>query len=229
MEGHEGLKRMTRSILAAIALALVLPACARKHRGSITTAPAPMVVLGATEEGMASWYGRPYHGRRTSSGEVYDMEKMTAAHRTLPFGTRVQVVNLSNGQNTEVRINDRGPFAHNRVIDVSRAAARQIQMLGPGTTRVRVRVVGLPEQALSGGYYAVQVGAFRDRRNAERLRAEMERRYGAAGVQDYDGPQGLFHRVMVGRWTDVPGAEELQRKLAQAGHDGVVVRVDSEQ
>ncbi len=219
---------MSRCILVAVAIALMLPACARKHRGAVSTAPAPLAVLGATEEGMASWYGNPYHGRRTSSGEVYDMNKMTAAHRTLPFGTRVQVVNLTNGRDTEVRINDRGPFKRDRVIDISRAAAQKIQMIGTGTARVRLKVVGLPDQAPPEGYFAVQVGAFRDRRNAERLQHEMERRYRAAEIRAYDGPDGLYHRVLVGRWSDVQAAEELQRRLARAGHEGIVVRVDSD-
>jgi rare lipoprotein A len=101
-------------------------------------------VIGAWEEGVASWYGHPYHGRRTANGEVYDQELMTAAHPTLRFGVVVEVSNLSNGLRTRVRINDRGPFVANRAIDLSRAAAREIAMLGPGTAPVRVEVVGLP-------------------------------------------------------------------------------------
>ena len=107
--------------------------------------PPPIpAVLGAKETGHASWYGHPYHGRRTSNGEVYDMDKMTAAHLRLPFGTWVRVKNLENGRQTEVRINDRGPFVKNRIIDLSREAARRIEMIGPGTARVRVEVIALP-------------------------------------------------------------------------------------
>jgi len=91
--------------------------------------------------GVASWYGRPYHGRRTASGEVYNMYQMTAAHPTLPFGTRVLVTNLENGRSALVRINDRGPFVPGRIIDVSRKAANQLGFLGQGVTRVGVRVV----------------------------------------------------------------------------------------
>lgn len=90
---------------------------------------------------MASWYGHPYHGRPTASGEIYDMERDTAAHRTFSFGTWVRVVNLSNGKHTEVRINDRGPFKRGRIIDLSRSAAREIDMIGPGTAKVRVTVI----------------------------------------------------------------------------------------
>jgi len=91
--------------------------------------------------GVASWYGKPYHGRRTASGEVYNMYQMTAAHPSLPFGTRVVVTNLENGRSAVVRINDRGPFVHGRVIDVSRKAASQLGFLGQGVTRVGVRVI----------------------------------------------------------------------------------------
>jgi len=91
--------------------------------------------------GVASWYGKPYHGRRTASGEVYNMYQMTAAHPSLPFGTRVVVTNLENGRSAIVRINDRGPFVHGRVIDLSRKAASQLGFLGQGVTRVGVRVI----------------------------------------------------------------------------------------
>ena len=90
------------------------------------------------EEGLASWYGPLFNGRRTSSGEIYDMHAFTAAHRTLPFGTLIRVTNLSNGMQTQVRINDRGPFVANRIIDLSLSAARAIEMVGPGTVQVRL-------------------------------------------------------------------------------------------
>jgi rare lipoprotein A len=154
------------------------------------------------------------------------MEKMTAAHRTLPFGARVEVTNLANGERAEVRITDRGPFVEDRIIDLSRAAARRIRMLGTGTARVRLRVVGLPDQQSQEGYYAVQIGSFRDRGNAERLRENMAREHGAARVEAYDSPKGRFHRVLVGRVEDVAGAERLRSKLEEQGYRGFVVRVD---
>ena len=206
--------------------AVLVAGCGGKKKGIQVVMAAPRTVLGATEEGIASWYGNPYHGRRTSSKETYDMEKMTAAHRTLPFGTRVEVRNLDNGRETEVRINDRGPFAEGRVIDLSRAAARKIQMLGPGTARVRLKVVGLPEQEPPGGFYTVQIGAFRNPANAERLREAMARDYGSAELQDYDSPKGRLQRVMVGKQGDLAAAEELRKKLRGKGYPGFVVRVD---
>ncbi len=174
---------------------------------------------------MASWYGHPYHGRPTTSGEIYDMEKMTAAHRTLPFGTRVRVENLSNGRRVEVTINDRGPFVKERLIDVSHAAARRLEMLGPGTSRVRLRVIGLPESSVTG-FYAVQVGAFESASNAERLRARLAREYGSAFIQKHNAPQGLFYRVLVGQESGVPGAEHLADKLRKHDFTPFVVRID---
>ena len=111
---------------------------------SAAEAPPPGRLVGWTQTGVASWYGEPFHGRQTASGEVYDMERLTAAHQTLPFGTRVRVENLDNGVIITVRINDRGPFAKGRILDVSRRGARELGMMGPGTARVRITVLEGP-------------------------------------------------------------------------------------
>ena len=110
---------------------------------------------------MASWYGVPFNGRRTSNGEIYDMRQLTAAHRTLPFGAVVRVTNLLNGKQTEVRVNDRGPFVANRIIDLSQGAAQAIEMVGPGTAHVRLEVVSGPNPQL--GFFGVQVEPFQSR------------------------------------------------------------------
>ena len=115
---------------------LLLAACAR----TVTMAPPSTPMVGAEETGTASWYGHPYHGRRTASGEVYDMNELTAAHRTLPLGSRLMVTNLDNGQAVEVRINDRGPFVKGRIIDLSKAAASRIDM--SGVAKVRISTLG---------------------------------------------------------------------------------------
>jgi rare lipoprotein A len=125
--------------------ALLLTSCGRKQ--TVRLPPPTPAIVGAGEVGIASWYGHPYHGRRTSNGEVYDMNLMTAAHLSLPFGTVVRVTNLTNNRFTEVRINDRGPFVKDRIIDLSRSAAREIAMIGPGTARVRVEVIATPAMA----------------------------------------------------------------------------------
>src|SRR2546423_168085 len=175
---------MRPGLLLVLAAAL-LAACT--HRHARATSPPPPAPSGsrtpnatnslaqslASETGLASWYGYPYHGRASASGEIYDMESMTAAHRTLPFQTQVRVINLDNDRQVEVRIIDRGPFVDGRIIDLSHAAAVAIGMIGPGTARVRVDILRLPQDALSDGAFAVQVGAFRDRGNAERFRTQM--------------------------------------------------------
>ena len=112
---------------------------AAQHRAAARSACAAQI--GSTETGIASWYGVPYHGRPTASGEIFDMEKLTAAHRALPFQTWVEVTNLSNGKQVDVRITDRGPFVRGRIIDLSMAAARQIDMVRAGTARVRLKVI----------------------------------------------------------------------------------------
>jgi rare lipoprotein A len=132
-------------LLAALALA----SCGGAHHTAKIPVPAPSspppaVHAGDTETGIASWYGAPYHGQRAASGEIYDMEQLTAAHRTLPFQTVVEVTNLDNGKRVTVRINDRGPFVKGRILDLSHAAAKHIDMIGPGTARVRLKVVQPP-------------------------------------------------------------------------------------
>jgi len=180
------------------------------------------------ETGKASWYGHPYHGRAAANGEIYDMEKLTAAHRTLPFDTWVRVVNLANAKTVDVRITDRGPFIDGRIIDLSHAAARQIDMIGPGTAEVRLEIVSVPANATAGAY-AVQVGAFRKQENAERERARMAAQYGSAKVvlrQTGDTP---LWRVLVGDEKTEDGANALRDRIQKDSHErnGFVVRLDS--
>ena len=129
---------------------LELAGCAKKHHTA--AAPAPPRSAAAQirdgETGLASWYGHPYHGRPAADGEIYDMEKFTAAHRTLPFGTWVRVVNLTNDKTVDVRITDRGPFVENRIIDLSHAAAVAVALIGPGVARVRLDILSVPNHPL---------------------------------------------------------------------------------
>ena len=177
------------------------------------------------EEGIASWYGHPYHGRPTASGEIYNMYAMTAAHRTLPFGTQVRVHDLENGQDVTVRINDRGPFIEGRIIDLSYSAAQAMQM--NGIARVRLEVLGVgtsPEP----GVYAVQVGAFRDRSNADRLKTRIEASYGPVIIQGFDRGDGYFYRVRVGQENSEDAARDLAQRLrgANLATDTFVVRMN---
>jgi rare lipoprotein A len=220
-----------RLSLAIALVAVLLAGCGHKKHARRTPAPpAPSSApkLGHTETGVASWYGHPYHGRRAANGEIYDMEKLTAAHRTLPFDTWLRVVNLANTKTVEVRITDRGPFVEGRIIDLSHAAARAIEMIGPGTARVRIEVIRTPKYAPPAAF-AVQVGAFRDRSNAERLRAEMESRYGSARlIQRADTPD--LWRVLAGSEATEEGANGLAARIRKERGEksaAFVVRVDS--
>ena len=194
---------------------------AGKH-GKTPAVPAP---VGYTEEGNASWYGNPFHGRRASNGETYDMHKLTAAHRTLPFETMVRVTNLSNNKSTVVRITDRGPFVENRVIDLSMAAAREIESIGPGVVRVRLEVLGNVDP--TEGFFTVQVGAFRDRGNAEKLRDRLNASYTPVFIQQYDAPDGTFYRVRVGKISGESAAQDFAEQLrAKEGFTPMVLRLD---
>ena len=191
------------------------------------TPPTPAPV-GYTEEGNASWYGNPFHGRHASNGEIYDMYKLTAAHRTLPFETWVRVTNLNNGKSTTVRITDRGPFVDNRIIDLSLAAAREIESVGPGVVPVRLEVLGNVDiAAITSGFFTVQVGAFRERSNAERLRDRLSASYSPIFIQQYDSPEGTFYRLRVGRVSGEDAAKELAEQLrSKEGFTTLVFRLD---
>jgi rare lipoprotein A len=177
-----------------------------------------------TETGIASWYGHPYHGRIAANGERYDMEQLTAAHRTLPFDTWVRVVNLLNEKAVDVRITDRGPFIDGRIIDLSRAAARTIDLIGPGTAKVRLEITSIPS-TVTAGVYAVQVGAFREQENAERARVRMAAKYGSAKIVVREG----LWRVLVGAEKTEERADELRLKISRDSGEkkAFVVRLDS--
>ena len=181
------------------------------------------------EVGIASWYGHPYHGRRTASGEIYNMYDMTAAHRTLPFGTQVRVHDLENGRDVAVRINDRGPFVEGHIIDLSYTSAQAMGM--PSTALVRLEILGLGSTGSAGsepGVFAVQVGAFQDRRNAEVLKQALERRFAPVIIQTFDRGDAVFYRVRVGRESSEERATDLGRRLRQEGFatETFVVRLD---
>jgi rare lipoprotein A len=204
---------------------LFLASCAkRKPRPA---APSVPLRVGQTEEGIASWYGPPYHGRVAANGEVYDMNKLTAAHRTLPFETRVRVVNLENEKHVDVRITDRGPFIDGRIIDLSREAALRIGVLLPGTARVRIEIRDLPGPAAGStpgrGLYVVQAGAFRDRERAERVREELEREFDSVRIVPTRSDPRLW-RVLVGHATSADEAKELARRARSIAGEAVVVK-----
>ena len=155
------------------------------------------------------------------------MYKLTAAHRTLPFETMVRVTNLSNGKSSTVRITDRGPFVENRIIDLSLAAAREIDLVGPGVAPVRVEVLGNVDPTV--GFFTVQVGAFRDRGNAERLRDRLNISYSPIFIQQYDAPEGTYYRVRVGKISGEDAARQFGEQLrSREGFAPFVTRLDEE-
>ncbi len=185
---------------------------------------------GFVQEGLASWYGKKFHGRRTSNGERYDMYARTAAHKTLPLGTFVRVYNLKNGRTMDVRINDRGPFVRGRVIDLSYTAAKELGVVGPGTAPVRIEALGAPAPATPAGgaptyipidYYSgnftFQVGAFTERANAERLVSKLNRIYPNAHLTTYNDGRRIFYRVRVGRADSLQEAVRFEDTLVQKG------------
>jgi rare lipoprotein A len=214
---------VARSGLAWAAVAIVLLAgCARLR--PVVAPPAP-ARIGDEETGLASWYGNPFHGRRTASGEVYDMTEMTAAHRTLPFNTWLIVENLNNRRTVEVRVNDRGPFAGSRILDLSYGAARLLGATGPGVIPVRLRVIGGSTSASASRdrAFAVQVGAFSTQENALALQRELRGTGADANVQQAEVGGRTIYRVRVGRFASSGEADATARRLAKSGYAVIVV------
>ncbi len=181
--------------------------------------------VGYTEEGIASWYGIPFNGRAAADGEIYDMETLVAAHRLMPFNTWLKVTNLSNNKSVNVRVIDRGPFVDGRIIDLSKAAARSIDLLGPGTGLVRLEVIGAPHDVPANDFYAVQVAAFSIFANAERARALYAQRFGIAQLAPRQGKIPMW-RVLVGKESSVAAAQQLAATLSAENKEVFVVRLD---
>ncbi|GAB6058656.1 septal ring lytic transglycosylase RlpA family protein [Desulfonatronum parangueonense] len=206
-----------------------------------TPAPAPptarpYTVLGQTyhplttadgfvEEGIASWYGPQFHAKRTASGEVYNMYDLTAAHRVLPMQTKIRVTNLDNGKSVVLRVNDRGPFVGNRVVDLSYKAAQELDIIRPGTAPVRVEALGRWPGGIPGRFF-VQVGSFTQRENAARQVEDMRRNGypGSRMVQAVINGQN-FWRVQVGEFNNLDKAVSVQQELVRSS-PGVFVIAD---
>lgn len=197
---------------------------------------------GFVQYGKASWYGEEFHGRPTASGELFDMHKKSAAHKTLPLGTIVKAVNLSNKKYVIVRINDRGPFVKGRIIDLSYAAAREIGLIDPGLAEVKIdalgREVGEIESPLgrkpvveisdlNNGEFTVQVGAFKSKENALRLSDRLKVLYDYVDVAVYDdGKMGSIYRVRVSKSKTMTKAEKMEKELELRGfEEAFVVRL----
>lgn len=201
-------------LLLVLLAGTVIPGC--------TTPPRhierfPGYPVGFVERGVASWYGPGFHGNKTANGERYDMYKLTAAHRTLPLGSVAVVHSLTSGRHVTVRINDRGPFARGRVLDLSLAGAQALGMTGNGTDQVELRVVGYTPRPEGMGILRIQVGAFADLQNAQGLFNQVRAEIGGGRITQVDLPEGRRYRVQVGQFLTEseaqPAAARLERKF----------------
>lgn len=193
---------------------------------------------GYEETGVASWYGPNFHGRKTANGETYDMHGMTAAHKTLPINTQLLVKNLSNNREVVVRINDRGPFVNDRVIDLSLTAAKKLDIVEKGTATVQLTAMGeaisyhegqrrverfLPHKNFNSGEFYVQIGSFANHDNARRLKDKMLGWGKKAVVQNFNQDDRVLYRVQIRAGNDLDTAKRTARVLAEAGFPGFVI------
>lgn len=232
-------RRWMGPIAALFAVFLLASCSSHKHPKA---APPAAAVPGQRQEGMSSWYGKEFDGRPTASGERFDMNGVSAAHRTLPLGTLVRVTNLENNREVELRINDRGPFVKGRILDCSYGAAKALGFAGAGLARVRVEVLeaakerprrtvpagevlvatqGTAQQVLDGSF-TVQAGAFVNEANALRFRDQLSKTYGDAYVIKFRD----FYRVRVGHLDTEEEADLLKERIRSSGVESFVTRND---
>jgi rare lipoprotein A len=212
-----------RQALALGALALLAPAACRKKRKSAQTPHAPTPArprpkIGWTETGVASWYGIPYHGRQAANGEIYNMNELTAAHRTLPFGAIVKVTSLVSSASVTVRITDRGPFVDDRIIDLSRQAARQIDMIGPGIMKVRLQVVDYGPPRIAGAKRVMPLEEPSREQEQPQPREQAKERAPAQPQpqpQEQASAEPSGFAVQVGLFNDKTKAENLKDHLSR--------------
>ena len=218
-------------IALLISFSLVM-ACGGKHRVAVERrAPPPEKPVAKKEAlkeeriekretkevqyGVASWYGRDFHGKPTSSGEIYDMYQLTCAHNTLPLGTMVMVTNLENGKSLELKVNDRGPFVKERIIDLSYAAAQIMGMWEKGTANVKVEAIGPVIEQIQR--FTLQVGSFVDEANAQRLADQLRKSFENVHVTTVETLTQKYHRVRVGQFETRESALVIAEKLSQLG------------
>jgi len=177
------------------------------------------------ETGLASWYGPPYHNRKGSNGEVYNQNALTAAHRTIPLNSMVRVTNETTKRAVVVRITDRGPFVGNRVIDLSLAAAKAVDVWLPGIAMVKLEVLSAPAPIEEGGRWCVQIGAFQSEHEARKLKEKLQDRYSTANVIQFTGPTGEWVRIRP-EGDDKQKAQEVASKTHVKEGGVFLVRLD---
>jgi rare lipoprotein A len=213
----------SRVLPSPIAAVVPSPLPVSEQQPSKPSVQEPVQEQNYRETGMASWYGKKLQGKQTANGEVFDMYGLSAAHRTLPLGTVVRVTNLDNFKSITVRINDRGPFLKNRIIDLSYGAAKELGFLSQGTTLVRIEAVETVRDLVQ---YTVQAAVFTEEENARLLKERLNIKYGAVSIESFQTNIARFYRVQVGTYASEDRAEQAARKLMIEGLEPVVVRKD---
>ena len=175
------------------------------------------------QTGKASWYGSDFHGKPTASGTPYNMYDLTAAHRTLPLGTKAKVTNLDNGRDVKVTINDRGPFVGRRILDLSYGAAKELGMVDTGIANIRLEVISLGQNRYDGGSYSIQFGAFSERDNAETLRRQLSSKGFSSTIDTVKSEGRTLYRVKMGFYKSLDTAESARKPLLAEGITCVVV------
>lgn len=201
------------------------------HTTHVPEKDLPVIIPQSSEvsqTGLASWYGPRFHGKRTANGEVYNQHALTAAHKTLPLGSRAIVTNLNTGQSIEVRINDRGPFIQGRVIDLSHAAARRVGVLGPGVAPVKVEVVSLEgrtiaQEVVPPSAYAVLVASSTDEAEAIAVMGEVSQRYDDVYLSPLSSGALRYYQVRLGPFHSRDEAARRAREVARTGMQALIV------
>jgi len=201
---------------------------------SVHTKTSLAPVYGKTNT-VASWYGPKFHGRPTSSGEIFNMYAMTCAHKEYPFGTRLKVTNIDNNRSAECVVNDRGPFVEGRDIDLSYAVAKEIGVIGPGISRVMIETNGRDDSYIrpvkvqtseKTGLFAIQVGAFADSINAIQLKVALRLEYANVYIQETEIKGMTYYRVRVGNYEDYSTALSVAEQLGQEGYQALLLKAD---
>ncbi len=175
------------------------------------------------ETGTASWYGRELHGKKTASGEVFDMYGLSAAHRTLPFGTIVRVTNLNNFKSVKVKVNDRGPFVKNRIIELSYGAAKELGFVRQGTALVKIETL---ETVRDPAHYTVQAGVYTEEENARILKQRLSKKFEMVFIVPFETNVARFYSVRIGSYPSEERAEKVASKLMLEGLEPAVIRKD---